>query len=179
MRRLALAAAAITLVGCSSDQDTRIFRVPSSSMEPTLHCARPGNGCEGKEMDRVAVRPYGDDDPERGDIVAFETPPSARQLCGAGGIYIKRVVGLPGERWDEKNGFILVDGRKLAEPYLEPNRRDDLGRPGGVVGAGQYLLLGDNRAQSCDSRVWGPAKRSSIIGKVVEVKRGSERIHIR
>jgi signal peptidase I len=179
MRRLALAAAALAVAGCSSDQDTKIYRVPSSSMEPTLHCARPGLGCGAGQMDKVAVRPYGEADPRRGDIVAFRTPPAARDKCGAGGTYIKRVVGLPGERWAERGGVIYIDGRRLREPYVERDRRDSQSYEGAVIPRDRYLLLGDNRAASCDSRIWGLASRSSIIGGVFEIKRGSKRIHIR
>jgi signal peptidase I len=178
MRRLTVAAAALALAGCSGDEDTRIYRVPSSSMEPTLHCARPGQGCLGQRMDRVAARPYGGDDPERGDVVAFETPPLARERCGAGGTYIKRVVGLPGELWSEREGFIYIDGRKLAEPYIRRGRRDAMTYRGGRIPAGRYLLLGDNRGASCDSRIWGLVPRRSIIAKVFAIERGSKRIHI-
>ena len=179
MRRLAAAAAVLALTGCSSDEDTKIYRVPSSSMEPTLHCARPAQGCEAKQMDYVAVEPYGEKDPERGDIVAFRTPPAAKQLCGAGGTFIKRVVGLPGERWSEVNGVIYIDGRELLEPYVQRNRRDQQQFTGGLIPGDRYLLLGDNRTASCDSRVWGLAARSSVIGEAIEIKRGSKRIHIR
>jgi signal peptidase I len=179
MRRVALPAVALALAGCSPDQDTRVYRVPSSSMEPTLHCARPGHGCEARRMDLVAVRPYGNDDPERGDIVAFRTPPVARQECGAGGTFIKRVIGLPGERWSEVHGVIYIDRRELVEPYLSRDRRDSQTLRGGPIPPDRYLLLGDNRTASCDSRVWGLALRSSLIGKVTEIKRGSKRIHIR
>jgi signal peptidase I len=179
MRRVALAAASLTLAGCSSDQDTKVYRVPSSSMEPTLHCARPGIGCEASQMDRVAARPYGDAGPRRGDIVVFHTPPAAVARCGAAGTYIKRVVGLPGERWSERAGVVYIDRRRLEEPYLRPGRRDSQSFPGARIPPGRYLLLGDNRSSSCDSRFWGPAPRSSITGKVFEIERGSERIHIR
>ena len=179
MRRLALAAAGLALAGCSSDQDTKIYRVPSSSMEPTLHCARPGLGCEGAQMDRVAAHPYGDSDPRRGDIVVFHTPPAARFKCGSGGTFIKRVVGLPGERWSERSGGVYIDGRKLAEAYIRPGRRDSETFRGGLIPPRRYLLLGDNRMSSCDSRIWGLVPRSSIIGSVFEIKRGSKRIHIR
>jgi signal peptidase I len=188
MRRLALASAALALAGCASDQDTKIYRVPSSSMEPTLHCARPGSGCEAAQMDRVAAQPYGDAEPARGDIVVFRTPQLAVLQCGAGGTYIKRVVGLPGEDWKEQNGYVYVDGRKLAEPYIRPGRRDsetltlaDIPPRGKytTIPRDMYLLMGDNRAQSCDSRRWGLEPRRSIIGRVFEIKRGSKRIHIR
>ena len=179
MRTLAVAAVGLALAGCSSDQDTNIYRVPSSSMEPTLHCARPGLGCGAREMDRVAAHPYGDDDPSRGDIVVFHTPAAAKRECGAGGTYIKRVVGLPGEGWSERGGVIYIDGRRLREPYIPPDRRDSQSYAGGRIPRDRYLLLGDNRAASCDSRIWGLAARSSIVGRVFQIKRGSKRIHIR
>jgi signal peptidase I len=179
MRRLALAAAAVVLAGCSSDQDTTIYRVPSSSMEPTLHCARPALGCLGAQMDKVAARSYGGDRPARGDIVVFRTPAAARLRCGSGGTFIKRVVGLPGERWSERTGVVYIDGRKLDEPYIRPSRRDTESFRGGSIRSDRYLLLGDNRASSCDSRYWGLVPRGSILGKVFEIKRGSKRIHIR
>jgi signal peptidase I len=188
MRRLALAAGALALGGCSSDQDTKVYRVPSSSMEPTLHCARPAPGCEAAEMDRVAAHAYGENHPTRGDIVVFRTPPLAVRECGAGGVYIKRVIGLPGEEWKERNGYIFVDGRKLTEPYIQRQRRDtetytlaDIPPRGKyrTIPSGMYLLMGDNRSSSCDSRRWGLEPRRSIIGRVFEIKRGSKRIHIR
>ncbi len=179
MRRVAFAAAAVALAGCSSDRDTKIYRVPSSSMEPTLHCARPGIGCEADQNDLVAVRPYGDGNPERGDIVAFRTPPAATRECGSGGTFIKRIVALPGERWSERKGYVYVDGRKLDEPYVRPERRDADTLGPTAIPRGSYFLLGDNRVSSCDSRRWGSIPRKSVIGKAIEIKRGSKRIHIR
>src|SRR5262249_20606507 len=100
MRSAAALVAALGLcAACSGgDTDTHIYRVPSSSMEPTLHCARPGIGCEAKTDDLVAVHPFGNRRPQRGDIVVFHTPALAKLKCGTGGIFIKRVVGLPGEQ---------------------------------------------------------------------------------
>lgn len=176
--RYAVALAIVMLVaGCG--RSGHIYRIPSSAMEPTLHCGRPAVGCEGKEDDRVLVRPYEDAAPAPGDIVAFETPPEARIACGAGGLYVKRVIGLPGERWAERAGLIYIDGRRLAEPWVRTGRRDGRTYPGSRIPARRYLLLGDNRAASCDSRVWGFASLASIRGRVVEIKRGSERIHLR
>jgi signal peptidase I len=173
-------AVAIVLAGCTAQGGVRTYRVPSSSMEPTLHCARPATGCEGRVMDRVAVVPYkGDRRPTRGDIVVFRTPPAAGPRCGASGTFIKRLIGLPGERWSERRGFIYVDGRRLVEPYVLPARRDFVTLPGGLIPPAKFLLLGDNRASSCDSRIWGLVPLPNIIGRVTEIKRGSERIHIR
>ena len=180
MTRRALAVAAVAvLAGCSTDTDTKTYRVPSSSMEPTLHCARPGIGCEAAQMDFVAAHPYESRQPARGDLVVFHTPALARERCGSGGVFIKRLIGLPRERWAEKAGFIYIDGRRLAEPYVRPARRDMQTLAGGPIPADRYLLLGDNRASSCDSRIWGLVPRPNLIGWVFEIKRGSKRIHIR
>jgi signal peptidase I len=176
---IAVAAAAIS-VGCSSQPKARIFRVPSSSMEPTLHCARPAFGCNSNASDLVAVRPYGNSAPKRFDIVVFTTPPPAKQKCGAGGTFIKRLIGLPGETVTDKHGTISVDGRRLREPYVSAARRAEDSQLGTWrVPPGEYFVLGDNRPFSCDSRVWGPVPRKNLIGKVYEIKRGSTVIHIR
>jgi signal peptidase I len=178
MRPALALCAVLACAACSSDRDTRVFRVPSSSMEPTLHCERPAPGCESNERDLVAVHPFGSRAPRRGDIVVFHTPPRAKIKCGVGGLFIKRVVGLPGERWAERRGYIYINGRRLAEPYIRPSRRDDQTRAGGKIPADSYLLLGDNRAFSCDSRVWGTAPRKDLVGWVFEIKRGSKEIPI-
>jgi signal peptidase I len=148
-------------------------------MEPTLHCARPNFGCEGKEADRIFAVPYGDEEPKRGDIVVFLTPPKAAAQCGAAGLFIKRVIGLPGESWRERSGEIEIDGTAIREPWVRPDRRDSMTLAGGPIPRGTYLLLGDNRGSSCDSRVFGLVPKANIRGQVVEIKRGSERIHLR
>jgi signal peptidase I len=144
------------------------YRIPSSSMEPTLHCAEPGFRCEAQTSDRVLANRlvYRFRDPRRGEIVVFETPARAARECGAAGTYVKRLVGLPGETWSERDGSVYIDGRKLAEPYLGDRRRDldDL-RPRKIP-PGHYFFMGDNRQYSCDSRKWGPVPRANIIGKV-------------
>ena len=178
-RAFAIAAGVFFLAGCGTDEDTHKYRVPSSSMEPTLHCARPDVGCQAGEMDFVATHPFGSHKPPRGDIVVFRTPALARLKCGSGGTFIKRLIGLPGERWAERTGFIYIDGRKLDEPYVHASRRDDQSFAGGRIPPDGFLLLGDNRASSCDSRFWGLVPRENLIGWVFEIKRGSRRIHIR
>jgi signal peptidase I len=179
MRRVSCLALVAAVAGCAPSRGGHIYRVPSASMEPTLHCARPAPLCEATEDDLVYAVPYSDDRPQRGDIVVFRTPPAARDKCGAGGTFIKRVIGLPGERWSERRGAILIDGRPLSEPWLGNVARDDLTLGGGSIPPARYLLLGDNRRASCDSRVWGPVRLANIRGRVVEIKRGSERIHLR
>ena len=153
------------------------YRIPSSSMEPTLHCARPGSGCESRFSDRVLANRfiYHFRDPKRREIVVFKTPPAAQVACssgtGAGGgeTFVKRLIGLPGERWREQNGFIYINGKKLDEPYVEPDRRDTETIPEKTVPKGQYLMLGDNRASSCDSRRWGTVPRKNLIGPVFAI----------
>jgi len=148
------------------------YHVPSSSMEPTLHCAQPAIGCSGAHADRVVVRPLRAGEPRRGDIVAFHTPPLARIRCGAGGVFLKRVIGLPGERVSERDGIVFVDGKRLGEPYVAADRRDhEPRRTWPRLRAGHYFLLGDNRAQSCDSRIWGSVRRAKIIGVITKVYR--------
>jgi signal peptidase I len=158
------------------------YRIPSSSMEPTLHCARPGSGCEARFSDRVLANRfiYHFRKPHRGDIIVFKTPPQAVQRCGAGGTFVKRLIGLPGEMWEEKNGFIYINGRKLIEPYVKPDRRDTAtSYPPRKVPDGMYFMMGDNRTQSCDSREWGPVPRKNLIGEVFAVYWPPNRIGFR
>jgi signal peptidase I len=158
------------------------YRIPSSSMEPTLHCARPGSGCEARFSDRVLANRfiYHFRKPHRGDIIVFKTPPLAKQRCGAGGTFVKRLIALPGETWQEKNGFVYINGKKLIEPYVKPDRRD-LGTsyPARQIPKGTYFMMGDNRAQSCDSREWGPVPRRNLIGEVFAVYWPPNRIGFR
>ena len=149
-------------------------------MEPTLHCARPANGCEAKRSDRIVVWKalYWFSSPGRRDIDAFHTPPAAEIKCGSGGIFVKRLIGLPGETVQEKSGTIYIDGDKLVEPYVKADRRD---QQTGVwhVPNGDYFFMGDNRIQSCDSREWGSVPRKNLIGEVFAVYWPPNRIGFR
>jgi signal peptidase I len=144
------------------------YQVPSSSMEPTLHCARPGKWCRGRFSDRVLVNrlTYRFRDPRRGDVVVFNTPPAADRVCDRGGTYLKRIVGLPGEQISEVRGYVFVDGRPLAEPYVARSQRDTQTHTWPRVPPSRYFMVGDNRAHSCDSRLWGSVPRSNLIGTV-------------
>jgi signal peptidase I len=157
--------------------------MPSSSMEPTLHCSIPQNGCEAQYGDELLVEDVEPDRIERGDIVVFEAPGLARSRCGAGGTFIKRVVGLPGERIELRSesgsSYVYVDQRKLNEPYIEPGRRDTRGDQSFDVPEGEYFMMGDNRAQSCDSREWGTVPGTKVIGRVVAAERPSGRVDFR
>jgi signal peptidase I len=158
------------------------YRIPSSSMEPTLHCARPGSGCEARFSDRVLANRfiYHFRKPHRGDIIVFKTPPLAKERCGAGGTFVKRLIALPGETWQEKNGFVYINGKKLIEPYVKDDRRDTgTSYPQRTIPEGQYFMMGDNRTQSCDSREWGPVPRGNLIGEVFAVYWPPNRIGFR
>jgi len=79
---------------------------------------------------------------------------------------VKRLIGLPGDLVSERDGLISINGKPLREPYVDPALRD---HRTGVwrVPPGHYFFLGDDRVNSCDSRVWGPVPRGSLIGPVV------------
>ena len=153
------------------------YRIPSSSMEPTLHCARPAQDCEARFSDRVLANRfiYRFRDPKRGEIVVFKTPDAAKIKCGAGGTFVKRIIGLPGDKLQVRvirgNGYVFINDRKLNEPYIQAIRRSPASEyPAGggalTVPKDNYFMMGDNRAQSCDSRFWGTVPRGNIIGKV-------------
>jgi len=153
------------------------YRIPSPSMEPTLHCARPEPDCEANRSDRILANRfiYHFHPPRRGDIVVFHAPSAASRAC-VGGIFVKRIIGVPGEVWSERNGVTYINGRRLSEPYIAPARRDgetkelvDIPPVGTLrrIPPRMYLVEGDNRTHSCDSRVWGLVPRANIIGKVV------------
>jgi signal peptidase I len=160
------------------------YRIPSSSMEPTLHCGRnfTGDGCLGSFSDRVLANRfiYRFREPERGEVVVFETPPAARlpepRGCGAGGTFVKRLVGLPGDQWEQRDGFVYINGRRLDESYIRSARRGNDTYPPQTIPAGRYFMMGDNRMSSCDSRKWGTVPRENLIGPVFAVYWPPQRI---
>jgi signal peptidase I len=99
----------------------------------------------------------------RGDIVVFRYPLDPSKS------YIKRVVGLPGERVSVRSGRVYVNGAPLAEAYLTSGTTDHQSYPELLVGTDQYYVLGDHRGSSNDSRVWGTVNRKYIYGKAVFV----------
>ncbi len=169
-RRRALAETAVTilmaglLAGLVRALAFQIFYIPSSSMVPTLGVS-----------DRIVVQKafFTWRDIREGDIVVFSHPPL--EHCGGpqGSDLVKRVIALPGQTIYSSGNSIYVNRRVLAEPYLPHD--DPLGPPIASsqhpyqVPPGEFYVLGDNRANSCDSRYWGPIKGTSIVGKVVLV----------
>ncbi len=133
------------------------FYIPSPSMERTLF---PG--------DRLLVNKLSYDfhGVHRGDIVVFakpatDTTPNIKDL-------IKRVVGLPGERISSgPDGAVLIDGRTIAQPWLTATARSNPGPAitPQVIPSGDYFMMGDNRANSADSRIIGPVPGHLIVGR--------------
>jgi len=166
------------------------YRIPSSSMEPYLNCAKgPANpGCLGNSSDRVlACRICLDfSSPSRGEVVVFNTPPKAVAACTEGGTFVKRIIGMPGDTvWENDKAFIFIRGpgqkkfHKLNEPYISAEaRRNDLGHRNQRwhVPEGEYFMMGDNRGESCDSRQWGSVPRANLIGTVFFVYWPPDRI---
>ena len=161
-------------------QVAKPYRIPSSSMEPTLHCAQPQPGCLASYSDRVLANRfiYHFRDPHRGDIVVFNTPAKALEACGAGGTFVKRIIGLPGDTVEERGGTVLINGERLDEPYVPANERDDR-TDSWKVPEGSYFMMGDYRSQSCDSREWGSVPREDLIGPVFSVYWPPQRISFR
>jgi signal peptidase I len=129
------------------------FYIPSDSMNPTL-----------VQRDRVLVNKlsYHFHDVHRGDIVVFTRPPGENDPKIKD--LIKRVIGLPGDTIEGRDGQILIDGRVLKESYVAKNSpMNDF--PARKVPPGHYFVMGDNRGNSKDSRVFGPIAKSLIVGR--------------
>ena len=92
---------------------------------------------------------------------------------------MKRLIGLPGERISMRRGIVYINGKPLDESYLPDGARDDANFKERVIEKDHYFMMGDNRGQSCDSRVWGTVPRDNIIGKVFAIYWPPQRIGIR
>ena len=166
---LVLATAAALVMGW----DARAFRIPNASNLPTLAIG-----------DRVLTVP--DAAPPRGELVVFHPPAGAPEgRCGvarsfsrpcprptagvAQEAFVKRVVGLPGDRLKVIGGLAHVGGRLLDEPYARGDRACRICNfPGEIeVPPGHLFVMGDHRGETSDSREWGPVPRHALIGRVV------------
>ena len=128
----------------------RTSPVDGLSMEPRVHAG---------EIVLINTLAYKLGPIRRGDVIAF------RHDAPTSETYIKRVVGLPGERVDVRDGAVLVNGRALSEPYVRfPDTRS---APSVVVPPRSYYVLGDNRAESDDSRNWGVVHDGDVVGKAM------------
>ncbi len=158
------------------------YRVHGQSMEPTLEDAqylmvnklsylrmdleRLSNLVPFWDSQREALRytPFAGS-PERGDIIVFQ------RAGGSEMNFVKRVIGLPGERVEIRNGQVFIDGEALEEPYVGASERvgNMLCIPHSSncrVGENEYFVLGDNRTDSQDSRSWGSIREDDIAGEV-------------
>lgn len=129
------------------------FYVKGASMEPNFY------DHEYLVIDEISYR---FNQPERGDIVVFKYPKDPSQY------FIKRVIGLPGDKVKIQDNSVFINGTKLNETYLPEGIETVLplrGYGDVTLAADEYFLLGDNRTQSLDSRVFGPVKREYIVGR--------------
>ncbi|HZB72366.1 MAG TPA: signal peptidase I [Acidimicrobiales bacterium] len=129
------------------------FFIPSGSMLPTLH-----------EDDRVLVNKLSYDlhDVNRGDLVVFERPEG--ETAGQIKDLIKRVVALPGERIEQRDGDVYIDGQLLEEPYLDDGTETTNLEPQ-TVPEDHVFVMGDNRDDSMDSRVFSAIDEDLIVGR--------------
>jgi signal peptidase I len=150
--------------------------IPSGSMEPTLH------GVDNQwEADKIIVDKLGYkfSAPKRGDIVVF-SPTDELKRENYKDAFIKRVIGLPGEKVELRDDQVFVDGKQLLETkYLTAEQKTSVEvcryvapRTGFLsksvdIPSDHYLVLGDNRNESYDGRCWGLVPRDKIIGRAV------------
>lgn len=129
------------------------FYVKGASMEPNFF------DHEYLIIDEISYR---FNEPQRGDIIVFKYPKDNKQY------FIKRIIGLPGEHVKIDNDGVYINDVKLKESYLDANVETLLplrGYGDVVLAEDEYFLLGDNRGQSLDSRVFGPIKNNLIVGR--------------
>jgi signal peptidase I len=132
----------------------RPYRVDGPSMRPGLYT---------NDLVMVSMLAYDVGSPQRGDVIVFH-PPS-----DPGTVYVKRVIGVPGDQISITANAVIVNGHTLNETYispLDPSAPENVSvLPKITLGAGQYFVMGDNRQDSIDSRVFGYVPRANIIGK--------------
>ena len=147
---VSLSAQVVLLMLIAAAFFVRTPQVDGLSMEPRVHAG---------EFVLINTLAYRFGPVRRGDVVAFRHDAPNPET------YIKRVVGLPGERASVRDGVVTIDGRRLDEPYVRfPDRRSS---PPVTVPASAYYVLGDNRADSDDSRSWGVLSANDVVGKAL------------
>ncbi len=129
-----------------------IFYVPSESMEPTF---------EAGDQILALKFVYRFVEPRRGDLIVFDSPEQG------GGTTTKRLVGLPGDAVEVRDGVLSVNGKPQREPYVNYRRTDGNFFGPRIVPRGQVFVMGDNRPNSRDSRSFGTVPDANISGKVV------------
>ena len=131
--------------------------IPSPSMMPTLAVGDP------ILVEKVSYRLH---PPKQGDIVVFEPPPQLQEYgYSASQAFIKRVIGLPGQSVQVKQGQVLVDGQAIAESYIAEAPAYEM--PPVQIPEDSLFMMGDNRNDSNDSHVWGFLPKKNAIGKAV------------
>lgn len=127
-------------------------KVEGGSMEPGL-----------EDQERIVINKvvYRWENINRGDIIVFRYPRDPRKS------FIKRVIGVGGDRVRISYGHVYLNGRRMEEDYVPPEFLDSRTYPEVVVPEGSYFVLGDHRSMSNDSRDFGPVARSYIYGKAV------------
>ena len=180
---LAIVAVAVGLAFAVQAFLVKPYRIPSASMEPTLAIGQ-----------RILISRVGasSHSPHVGEIVVFHPPAGYSRGCvdpaegqrsaGQAGAkpcdvarahasalnFVKRVVGLPGDRISIRRGHVIRNGVRERDPYIEPCRTAVICNFSGTIRipSGEYFMMGDNRGESDDSRFWGPIRSSWIIGQV-------------
>lgn len=149
----------------------QIYKIPTTSMVPVL---APGDKIfvtkltYGPKIPFTSLRIKGFRKPERFDVVVFIPPVTAERNKA----YIKRLIGLPGDKIEIKSGNIYINGEVAVDPRIARNYYYNQGEYGArgreiIVPADKYFFLGDNSISSKDGREWGFADGKDIIGKAV------------
>lgn len=125
----------------------RIYSIPTASMTPTLQVG-----------DHIVVIPFGKTSPERGDVVVFRSPANRDELL------VKRIVAVPGDLVETRAGRLFVGGHAAAEPYTMAAAATGVIEPQ-VIPSNCFFVLGDNRANSFDSRQWGVLPQPLLVGR--------------
>jgi signal peptidase I len=157
---LAIVAIAVVVALVMRIYVVQTFYIPSISMTPTLQVG------DRILVDKLAYHLHG---VGRGDIIVFNAPPDVATDCDTTDkVLVKRVIGLPGETISDRGYVVYINGKPLDQSWLPKNDPDTRTPPFKAVHipANDYFVMGDDRAVSCDSRIWGFVKRSEIIGKV-------------